>query len=137
MNPPDRLTLPAPRDARLRSIRHRISALALVLAISSPGTIAAGLEQAPAAPHYPRYRSIDLGTPGGPNASQVDPAVTHNDRGDVIAMASTATPDPDPFTLQDDLIWHVILSDATDIVRDLGALQAYGQRHIRSMRRRY
>ena len=44
-----------------------------------------------------------------------------NDRGDVIAQAGTATPDPN--SIQDDgYAWHAILSNASGVVRDLGAL---------------
>jgi probable HAF family extracellular repeat protein len=76
---------------------------------------------------YPRYRLIDLGTLGGPNASTVLPAVTLNNRGDNIAQASTAVLDPYPFTFADDFIWHGILSNANGAVRDLGALTGVAQ----------
>jgi probable HAF family extracellular repeat protein len=75
---------------------------------------------------YPRYRLIDLGTLGGPNASQISPGVTLNNRGEMIAMAGTAVPEwfPD-FPLQDGFIWHAILSDRSGVVTDLGALGGY------------
>jgi probable HAF family extracellular repeat protein len=80
-----------------------------------------------APPGYPRYRLIDLPTLGGPNSGQVGPAVTLNNRGEAIAIASTDTLDPNPFTLQDEFIWHGILSDANGLVRDLGALPGTNQ----------
>ena len=83
--------------------------------------VLASLEQ-PQVARYPRYRLIDLGTLGGPNASQVFPAVTLNNRGDVIAQASTDMLNPYPFVLFDEFIWHGILSNANGVVRDLGAL---------------
>jgi len=57
--------------------------------------VLARLEQ-PQVASYRRYRLIDLGTLGGPNASQVFPAVTLNNRGDVIAQASTDMLNPYP-----------------------------------------
>jgi probable HAF family extracellular repeat protein len=93
---------------------HAVTALSLLLAGASP-------DLADAAPSYPRYRLIDLGTLGGPNALPIFPGVTLNDRGEVIAQASTAMPDPNNFE-GDGLVWHGILSDASGIVRDLGAL---------------
>ena len=95
--------------------------LALLLAVASPGVVTAGPKQAPAAPNYPRYRLIDLGTLGGPDSGPVFPGVVLNDRGDVIAQAATATLDPN--AIQDDgYAWHGILSNATGVVRDLGSL---------------
>jgi hypothetical protein len=75
---------------------------------------------------YTRYKLVDLGTLGGPNASQISPGVTLNDRGEMIAMAGTATPEwfPD-FPLQDGFIWHAILSDSSGVDTDLGALGGY------------
>ena len=81
----------------------------------------------PLPPGYPRYRLVDLGTLGGPNSGHVEAAVTLNNRGDVIAIASTATLDPYPFTIQDEFIWHGILSNRNGIVRDLGALPGVNQ----------
>jgi len=57
-------------------------------------------------PEYPRFQLVDLGTLGGANSSQVFPAVSMNNRGDVIASSSTDILDPYPFTLQDEFIWH-------------------------------
>jgi probable HAF family extracellular repeat protein len=104
-----------------------LCAVALLAALVSPGTMAAGPKHAPAVPDYPRYRLIDLGTLGGPNASTTFPAVALNNRGQVIAFASTATLDSNPFTIQDEFIWHGILSDGTGVVRDLGALPGTNQ----------
>jgi hypothetical protein len=81
----------------------------------------------PLPPGYPRYRLVDLGTLGGPNSGHVEAAVTLNNRGDVIAIASTATLDPYPFTIQDEFIWHGILSNRNGIMRDLGALPGVNQ----------
>ena len=107
---------------RLRPILLALCTSAVLLAIASPGVVAAGPKGAPAAPTYPLYRLIDLGTLGGPNAAPVFPGVVLNNRGDVIAQASTSTPDPYPVPLQDGFIWHGILSNAAGVVRDLGAL---------------
>jgi len=52
---------------------------------------------APAAPvpaGYPHYQMIDLGTLGGPGSSTSFPARALNNRGEVIAFAETAVPDP-------------------------------------------
>jgi probable HAF family extracellular repeat protein len=81
----------------------------------------------PTSPDYPRYQLVELGTLGGPNSSQVFPGVTLNNRGEVIAQASTDTLDPYPFTIADEFIWHGILSNANGIVRDLGALPGVNQ----------
>ena len=81
----------------------------------------------PAHPGYPRYRLIDLGTLGGANSSQVFPAVSMNNRGDVIAFSSTDIPDPLDPSLQDGFIWHGILSNASGVVHDLGALPGVNQ----------
>ena len=114
--------------ATYRSSLHASYAFALLLAVASPGATAADPKQAPAAPDYPRYRLIDLGTLGGPNAGTwCFPCIMLNNHGDVIAAASTATPDPYPFTFQDEFIWHGILSNATGVVRDLGALPGTNQ----------
>lgn len=78
-------------------------------------------------PQYPRYRLVDLGTLGGSNSLHVAPAVSMNDRGDVIAQASTSVPDPLDPSLQDGFIWHGILSNATGVVHDLGALPGINQ----------
>ena len=78
-------------------------------------------------PGYPRFRLIDLGTLGGANAFTVLPAVTLNNRGENIAQASTDVLDPNPFTFQDEFIWHGILSNANGVVRDLGALPGVNQ----------
>lgn len=74
--------------------------------------------------NYPRYKLVDLGTLGGPNASQVFPGVTLNNRGEAIAQSGTATPDPFPsdFWLADGFIWHSILGTGDGVVRDLGGL---------------
>ena len=73
---------------------------------------------------YPKYRLIDLGTLGGDNALTILPAVTMNNRGEIIAQASNGSPDPFPPDdwLADGTIWHGILSNGNGIVRDLGGL---------------
>ncbi|MGE5209057.1 MAG: hypothetical protein ACM3KL_06980, partial [Alphaproteobacteria bacterium] len=81
----------------------------------------------PAPPEYPRYRLVDLGTLGGANSRQVAPAVSMNNRGQVIALSSTDVLDPYPFTIQDEFIWHGILSNPTGVVHDLGALPGVNQ----------
>jgi probable HAF family extracellular repeat protein len=78
-------------------------------------------------PEYPRYRLINLGTLGGPNSSHEAAVVSLNNRGDAFAVASTDTLDPYPFTLQDEFIWHGILSNTNGIVTDLGALPGINQ----------
>lgn len=80
-----------------------------------------------APPGYPRYRLVDLGTLGGANSSQVFPAVSMNNRGDVIALSSTGIPDPVDPSLQDGFIWHGILSNTGGVVHDLGALPGVNQ----------
>jgi probable HAF family extracellular repeat protein len=102
----------------------RLGALALLVAIASPNITVAGQMDTSATAKYPHYRMVVLGTLGGPNGGPTAPAASLNNRGDVIAQASTATPDPDPISFPngDGLIWHGILSNATGIVRDLGAL---------------
>lgn len=103
-------------------------ALALAIATSVTGSAFADGNHGAAVTDYPRYRLVDLGTLGGPNGSPVFPAVSLNNRGQVIAQGGTATPDPYPVQLQSDgLIWHGILSDATGVVRDLGALPGTNQ----------
>src|SRR4051794_39087471 len=73
---------------------------------------------------YPRYKLVDLGTLGGPYALQIFPGVTLNNRGEVIAQAGTAAPDPfsSDFWIQDGFIWHAILGTGNGVVRDLGGL---------------
>jgi len=102
----------------------RLAVLALLVAIASPSITGAAPMDTSGIAKYPRYRMVVLGTLGGPNGGPVFPAVSLNNRGDVIAQASTATPDPDPISFPngDGLIWHGILTNATGIVRDLGAL---------------
>jgi probable HAF family extracellular repeat protein len=75
--------------------------------------------------HYPHFRLIDLGTLGGQNSGVPVPGPDLNDRGEIIASASTGLPDPFPdFSLQDDgTIWHGILSNANGVVRDLGGIK--------------
>ncbi|HJU24319.1 MAG TPA: hypothetical protein VJ891_17580 [Casimicrobiaceae bacterium] len=123
MNDRHGLSRRAAVGSRARPVLHLLCASAVVLAVASFEVFAAAPNPASAQPRYPRYRLIDLGTLGGPNGSPVFPGVVLNDRGDVIAQAGTATPDPYPAPLQDDaLVWHGILSNATGLVRDLGAL---------------
>jgi len=106
----------------LRLIGLALYALALLLAIISPGAVTVGPQQAPAAPDCPRYCLINLGTLGAPNGASVYPGVVLNNHGDAIAQAGTSTADPYPIPLQDGFIWHGILSNATGIVHALGAL---------------
>ena len=106
----------------LRLIRLALCASALLLAIISPSVVTAGPQQAPAAPDYPRYCLINLGALGAPNGAPVFPGVVLNNHGDVIAQAGTSTADPHPIPLQEGFIWHGILSNATGIVHDFGAL---------------
>lgn len=75
-------------------------------------------------PKHRRYRLIDLGTLGGPNAGVWGYSVTLNNRGEVIAMSGTAVPDPyDPNCLQDDcFVWHGVVREINGVVTDLGAL---------------
>ena len=78
-------------------------------------------------PEYPHYRLVDLGTLGGDGSRHVFPAVSMNNRGDVIALSSTGIPDPLDPSLQDGFIWHGTLSNATRNVDDLGALPGVNQ----------
>src|SRR6059058_2226325 len=75
-------------------------------------------------PKYRRYRLIDLGTLGGPNAGVWGYSVTLNNRGEVIAKSGTAVPDPyDPNCLQDDcFVGHGVVREINGVVTDLGAL---------------
>ena len=112
----------ATRSARAHSSVERLdSAVARSSAKQTidPQTLAAA--QAALAT-YPRYRLVDLGTLGGPNAFVVLPAVTLNNRGENIAQASTDILDPYPFTFQDEFIWHGIYRGPNGLVSDLGAL---------------
>ena len=122
MNPPYHSLVRAHGRGSLRSIRLVLCASALLLAIISPGVVTAGPQQAPAARDYPRYRQINLGTGGAPSGAPVFSGVVLNNYGDVSAQAGTSTADPSPMPLQDGFIWHGILSNATGIVHDLGAL---------------
>jgi probable HAF family extracellular repeat protein len=112
----------ASHNGRMHGTLRVTCVFALLLAIVSPGMAVAGPKESSAKVKYPRYRMVVLGTLGGSNGMLDYPAVSLNDRGDVIAQASTVTPDPYPAPLQDGFVWHGILSNATGIVRDLGAL---------------
>lgn len=109
---------------RMYCIQRATFALALLLAIVSSSIAVAGPNDTSPTAKYPRYRMVVLGTLGGANGGLDNLAVSLNDRGDVIAQASTATPDPEPISFPngDGFIWHGILSNATGIVSDLGAL---------------
>jgi probable extracellular repeat, HAF family len=98
--------------------------LALLLAITSPGVVSAGPQQAPAAPDYPRYRLIDLGTLGGPNAGPWGVSVQLNNRSQVIAQSETTIPDPYPICVGGDdcLIYHGVVRETNGNITDLGAL---------------
>src|SRR5215469_7566158 len=101
----------------------RLGALALLVTIASPSITVAGQIDTSAAAKYPRYRMVVLGTLGGPSSAPNAPAVSLNNRGQIVAQANTPTADPYPFNITGDgLVWHAILSNATDIIRDLGAL---------------
>jgi probable HAF family extracellular repeat protein len=113
-------------NKRINCIRPVTCAAALLLAIIAPSITVAGPMDTSATVKYPRYRMVVLGPLGGPNGAPINPAVALNNRGDVIAQASTTTPDPHPF-LQDEFIWHGILSNATGAVHDLGALPGTNQ----------
>ena len=78
----------------------------------------------PLPPGYPRYRLIDLGTLGGPNASVWGIALQLNNHGKVIAQLGTAVPDPyNPNCLADDcFIWHGVVGETNGTITDLGAL---------------
>jgi probable HAF family extracellular repeat protein len=119
---------PVAGQGRLRSILLARFALAPLLALGATGVVNAATDDRSVAPDYPHYRLIDLGTLGGPNAvTSCFPCVMLNNRGEVIATASTTTLDPYPFTFQDEFIWHGMLSNATGVVRDLGALPGTNQ----------
>lgn len=109
--------LRASDDKLMNCIQRATFALALTLAVS-PSITVAGPAHSSAVPNYPRYRMVVLPTLGGPNGGPFIPAVNLNDRGDVIAQADTSTPDPSG----SGFITHGIVSNATGIVRDLGAL---------------
>ena len=112
----------APHNRRMNCILPVAGALGLLLATASSSIAVAGPQDTSATAKYPHYRMVVLGTLGGPNGGPTAPAASLNNRGDVIAQASTTTPDPYPIFLQDGFIWHGILSNATGTVRDLGAL---------------
>jgi probable HAF family extracellular repeat protein len=103
--------------------RGRLGVLALLLAFVAPSLSFAAQQGTSVSAKYPRYRMVVLNTLGGPNGGPFIPAVNLNDRGDVIASADTTMQDPtNPFSDEGGFITHGILSDATGIVRDLGAL---------------
>src|SRR3954466_5377696 len=105
----------------MKTLLCTITTALAVCTLAFPNANAASSAKPPA---YPHYRLIDLGTLGGPNGGQISNGVTVNERGDVIALGGTTTPDPFPDTpLQDDgLIWHAILGNANGVVLDLGGL---------------
>jgi probable HAF family extracellular repeat protein len=107
--------------------RHSEQDAASLTNDSVKGTVNIPARRVSAPPGYPRYRLIDLGTLGGANSGQVFPAVSMNNRGDVIALSSTGIPDPVDPSLQDGFIWHGILSNAGGVVHDLGALPGVNQ----------
>ena len=108
----------APHNRRMNCILTVAGALGLLLATASSSIAVAGPQDTSATAKYPRYRMVVLGPLGGPNGGPSFPAVALNNRGDVIAQADTTTPDPSG----NGVISHAILSNATGIVRDLGAL---------------
>jgi probable HAF family extracellular repeat protein len=73
---------------------------------------------------YRRYRLIDLGTLGGPNAGVFGFSVQLNNRGEVIAQLGTSVPDPyDPNCLSSDcFVWHGVVRELNGLITDLGAL---------------
>jgi probable HAF family extracellular repeat protein len=100
-----------------------LGVLALLLVFVSPSLSVAAQESSSVSPKYPRYRMVVLGTLGGPNSFPSVTAVSLNNRGQIIAQGSTPTPDPYPFSITDDgFVWRAILSNATGVARDLGAL---------------
>jgi hypothetical protein len=101
--------------------RAPLGILALLLTFVAP-RLSVPAPGSPVSPKYPRYRMVVLGTLGGPNGGPFIPAVNLNDRGDVIAQADTTMSDPMNAFSDEGFITHSILSDATGIVRDLGAL---------------
>jgi len=114
------------RFGRLRSSEKADLADSKISGSSPQDSARATSQKAPAA-NRGRYRLIDLGTLGGANSGQVFPAVSMNNRGDVIALSSTGIPDPVDPSLQDGFIWHGILSNAGGVVHDLGALPGVNQ----------
>jgi probable HAF family extracellular repeat protein len=89
-----------------------------------PNEKALARREQPQVTSYPRYRLIDLGTLGGPNASVWGIGVQLNNRGEVIAQLGTAVPDPyNPNCLADDcFIWHGAVGQTNGTITDLGAL---------------
>src|SRR5262245_14275600 len=73
---------------------------------------------------YPRYRLIDLGTFGGPNAGVLGNNVMLNNRGEIYAQLGTPLPDPySPNCVNFDcFVWHGAVRELNGIVTDLGAL---------------
>ena len=103
--------------------RADVPAMAARAPATNPAT---AIDPAPAEceRHYPHFRLIDLGTLGGQNSVVPVPGPDVNDRGEIIAFASTGVLDPFPdFPLQDGTIWHGILSNANGVVRDLGGIK--------------
>jgi len=75
----------------------------------------------PLAAQQPRYKLIDLGTLGGPNSYQTFPAQSLNNRGEIIAFADTAVPDPyAPICLQTDCFVAHALRVEGGVLKDLG-----------------
>jgi probable HAF family extracellular repeat protein len=77
--------------------------------------------QVPSPARYPRYRLVDLGTLGGPNAGVWGNSAQLNNRGEVLAQLGTAVPDPDCLNF-DCYVWHGVVVKTNGIVTDLGAL---------------
>src|SRR5262249_48867200 len=65
----------------------RLGALALLVTIASPSITVAGQIDTSAAAKYPRYRMVVLGTLGGPSSAPNAPAVSLNNRGQIVAQA--------------------------------------------------
>jgi probable HAF family extracellular repeat protein len=108
----------ASRDARFRWILNFLSALTLVLTVTSPGVAAA----APPAPDYPRYRLIDFGTLGGSNSSSFGTSIQLNSRGEAIAQSETTIPDPYAPDCADCFVWHGVVLEHNGLITDLGSL---------------
>jgi probable HAF family extracellular repeat protein len=99
-------------DMRSSTLICMITGVAVLMALALPFQLAA---------QQTRYKIIDLGPLGGPNSYQTFPAQSLNNRGEIIAFADTAVPDPyAPICLQTDCFVAHALRVEGGVLKDLG-----------------
>src|ERR1041385_4727211 len=91
-----------------------------------PLALIAGLVALPLITHagqHPRYKLIDLGTFGGPSSRVEDSQRVCNNRGAVIGVADTASPDPfNPNCASPNCVVQHAFKWQNGVLTDLGAL---------------